>query len=58
MSEEPQRILISDIVEALACRIQEEGLSKARIHVQGPDGILWTVDIVATSPSVSMKGVN
>lgn len=58
MSEEPQRILISDIVEALACRIQEEGLSKARVHVESPNGILWTVDIVATSPSVSMKGVN
>lgn len=58
MSEQPQHMLISDIVETLCYRIHEEGLSKARIHVEGINGVMWTVDIMATAPSVSMKGVN
>lgn len=56
--KEEKPLLISELVEALASRIYEEGLSKARICVEGPNNILWTVDITATTPSVSMKGVN
>lgn len=56
MSEE---VVISDLAIALISRIEDEGLSKAKICIQN-DSLLWTVEVYASAlhNNASSHGVN